>query len=55
MDPMNGALLKSPAIGVLHAVLGWILGTALPGRGWRRSIDPAGATGLPAFGPFSSM
>jgi hypothetical protein len=43
---------------LLLAVSGWLPGTALPGRGWRRNINLAGATGVFVFGLvglFSSM
>ncbi len=48
----SGVFAGSLLIQLLLAVSGWILGTALPGRGWRRSINLAGATGVLAFGLF---
>ena len=40
----------SLAIQLAFAVSGRLLGAALPGRGWRRSINLAGAAGILVFG-----
>jgi len=53
-----GLFLGSLLIQLALAISGWLLGAALPGRGWRRSINLAGAIGVLAFGLtglFSSM
>jgi threonine/homoserine/homoserine lactone efflux protein len=53
-----GLFLGSLLIQFALAISGWLLGAALPGRSWRRSINLAGATGVLAFGLvglFSSM
>lgn len=45
-----GLFLGSLLIQLGLATSGWLLGTALPGRGWRRSINVAGAVGILIFG-----
>lgn len=54
----SGVFAGSLMIQLLLAVSGRLLGATLPGRGWRLSINLAGATGVLAFGLvglFSSM
>ena len=45
-----GLCAGSLAVQLALAISGWLLGAALPGRGWRRSINLAGATGILVFG-----
>ena len=45
-----GLFAGSLTIQFALAVSGWLLGSTLPGRGWRRSINLAGATGILIFG-----
>jgi threonine/homoserine/homoserine lactone efflux protein len=45
-----GLFLGSLLIQLALATSGWLLGAALPGRGWRRSINMAGAVGILIFG-----
>lgn len=45
-----GLFLGSLVIQLALAISGWLLGAALPGRGWRRSINLAAAIGVLAFG-----
>ena len=47
-----GVFTGSLLIQLLLAVWGWLLGSALPDRGRRRTISLAGATGVLAFGLF---
>lgn len=42
--------LGSLLVQIALAASGWLLGAALPGRGWQRSINLAGAAGILAFG-----
>lgn len=42
--------LGSLGVQVALAISGWLLGAALPGRGWQRSISLLGAAGILAFG-----
>lgn len=42
--------LGSLGVQVALAVSGWLLKSALPGRGWQRSISLLGAAGILAFG-----
>jgi threonine/homoserine/homoserine lactone efflux protein len=45
-----GLFFGSLMIQFALAISGWLLGAALPGRGWRRSINLGGAIGVLAFG-----
>ncbi len=45
-----GLFIGSLSIQLALAISGWLLGNALPGHGWRRNINLAGATGMLAFG-----
>ncbi len=45
-----GLFLGSLFVQLALAASGWLLGAALPGRGWQCSIGVAGAAGILAFG-----